>query len=147
MGEENGPCGADQWSPIGQTDKHRLDMAKYIKQNNPFQPIIFLHSHADNKSQDKYLNPLIGKGEYDGASMQIGEPKNVNSRIYNFSEKSEIGGKKWIVSLDELGPHWKGVMPDSFDKKHDTIRNHALWGSVLAGTGGVEWYFGCIFPI
>ena len=146
MGEENGPSAPDQWSPIGQTDKQRLDMAKYIKQNNPFEPIIFLHSHADNKSQDKYLNPLIGKGEYDGASMQIGEPKNVNSRIYNFSEKSEIGGKKWIVSLDELGPHWKGVMPDSFDKKHDTIRNHALWGSVLAGAGGVEWYFGWKYP-
>ena len=71
MGEENGPSAPDQWSPIGQTDKQRIDMARYIKQNNPFQPIVFLHSHADNKSQDKYLNPLIGKEEYDLSLIHI----------------------------------------------------------------------------
>jgi hypothetical protein len=47
-----------------------------------------------------------------------------------------------VVCLDEIGPHWMGVMPDADDPKHDTVRNHCLWGSLMAGGAGVEWYFG-----
>jgi hypothetical protein len=36
--------------------------------------------------------------------------------------------------------------PDEIDKKLDTLRNHALWGSLLAGVAGVEWYFGYRYP-
>jgi hypothetical protein len=60
--------------------------------------------------------------------------------------KSAEAGKPWIVNFDELGPHWKGVMPDSYDANHDTIRNKALWGALLAGGTGVEWYFGYRYP-
>jgi hypothetical protein len=37
-------------------------------------------------------------------------------------------------------------MPDSHDTNHDTVRNHALWGALMAGAGGVEWYFGYRYP-
>ncbi len=50
--------------------------------------------------------------------------------------------KQWVVCSDELGPHWMGVMPDSDDPDHDTIRKEALWGNLMAGGAGVEWYFG-----
>jgi len=50
------------------------------------------------------------------------------------------------VNLDEIGPHWQGVLPDSFDAAHDTVRKECLWGTLLAGGAGVEWYFGYRYP-
>jgi hypothetical protein len=35
-----------------------------------------------------------------------------------------------------------GVMPDADDPDHDTIRTEALWGNLMAGGAGAEWYFG-----
>jgi len=61
-------------------------------------------------------------------------------------EASRDAGKRWLVSFDELGPAWKGTMPDSHDANHDTIRARCLWGTLLAGGAGTEWYFGYRFP-
>ncbi len=143
IGEENG---AADWTPIGQTDQQRKDMANYIKSINPYHPIVLVHTHADDHGQDKYLEPLLGFSNLDGASMQIANPERVNERIQYWIKKSESTNKRWLVNMDELGPHWKGVMPDVHDSAHDTIRHHALWGSLLAGSGGVEWYFGWKYP-
>jgi len=38
-----------------------------------------------------------------------------------------------MVCLDEIGQAWKGVLPDEYDSRHDTVRHHALWGSLMAG--------------
>jgi hypothetical protein len=143
LGEENG---AADWTPIGQTDEQRKAMASYLKQINPYPSNVVLHTHADDGHQNKYLNPLLGFENLDGPSMQIGNPGKVHDRIKYWVEVSEKAGKRWIVNLDEIGPAWKGVMPDSFDASHDTIRQDCLWGSLLAGGGGVEWYCGYRFP-
>jgi len=37
-------------------------------------------------------------------------------------------------------------MPDSEDYWHDQIRHQALWGSLMAGSAGCEWYFGYAYP-
>ena len=143
IGEENGPA---EWTPIGQTDDQRKAMISYLKQINPYPNIVVLHTHADNYHQDLYLNPLLGFKYLDGPSMQIGNPSDVNRRISNWINNSENAGKRWLVNLDELGPSWKGVMPDSYDSIHDTIRYECLWGTLLAGGAGVEWYFGYRYP-
>lgn len=143
MGEENGPT---DWSPIGQTDEQRKNMAEYIEYINPYKPLVFLHSHASDAMQDKYLTPLLGYQHLDGASMQIGNPAKIHQRITKWIKESERSGHRWIVNMDEIGPHTKGVLPDSYDAKHDTVRHLALWGSLLGGAGGVEWYFGYKFP-
>ncbi|HET6559552.1 MAG TPA: putative collagen-binding domain-containing protein, partial [Prolixibacteraceae bacterium] len=54
--------------------------------------------------------------------------------------------KTWVVNMDEIGWAWKGVMPDAFDQQHDTVRHFALWGSLMAGAAGAEWYFGYRYP-
>jgi hypothetical protein len=46
------------------------------------------------------------------------------------------------VSFDEVGPAALGVQPDADDKSHDAIRQWGLWGHLMAGGAGVEWYFG-----
>ena len=68
-------------------------MAKYIKQNNPFEPIIFLHSHADNKSQDKYLNPLIGKGNMMELQCKLVNQKMLIQEFIIFLKNPRLGEK------------------------------------------------------
>jgi len=139
LGEENGPAA---WTPIGQDDAMRKDMATYIKTINPYQSNVVLHTHSNDEHQDEYLNPMLGFEHLDGPSMQIANPKRVHLRVKHWVDASGNAGKRWIVNLDEIGPHWTGVMPDADDPKHDTIRQHCLWGSLMAGGTGVEWYFG-----
>ena len=143
LGEENGPA---EWSPIGQTDQQKRDMAAYLRAVNPWPCNIVLHTHSNDSLQDAYLNPMLGNGIIDGPSMQVGDPARVHERVLKWVEASEAAGERWVVNLDEIGHASKGVMPDASDPDHDTIRNKCLWGTLLAGGAGVEWYFGYRYP-
>jgi hypothetical protein len=143
LGEENGPA---EWSPIGQTDQQKRDMAAYLRAVNPWPCNIVLHTHSDDSLQDAYLDPMLGSGVIDGPSMQVAVPARVHERILKWVEASQAAGERWVVNLDEIGPASKGVMPDASDPDHDTIRNKCLWGTLLAGGAGVEWYFGYRYP-
>ena len=143
MGEENGTA---EWTPVGQTTQMRKDMASYLKLVNPYPNFVVVHTHSDNEHQDQVLNPLLGFENLDGPSMQIAEVENINKRISHFIDESAKTKKPWVVNLDEIGWSWKGVMPDAFDQQHDTVRHYALWGSLLAGAAGAEWYFGYRYP-
>lgn len=143
IGEENGPA---HWTPVGQTDQQKKEMMAYLKGINPYPSIVVLHTHSDDYHQDEYLIPMLGFEHLDGPSMQVGKPARVHQRVLKWVLESENAGKKWIVNLDEIGPAWKGAMPDSHDPDHDTIRHHCLWATLLAGGGGVEWYMGYRFP-
>ncbi|MBL7966296.1 MAG: DUF5060 domain-containing protein [Prolixibacteraceae bacterium] len=143
MGEENGPA---DWTPVGQTDQMRKDMANFLKSINPYPNFVVLHTHADDNHQDMMLNPLLGFESLDGPSMQIHSAEHANKRIAHFIAESAKTKKPWVVMFDELGPAHKGVMPDQFDAQHDTVRHYALWGSLMAGAAGAEWYFGYRYP-
>ena len=143
IGEENGPA---NWTPIGQTDAQKKDMMNFLKQVNGYPSIVVLHTHSNDSHQDEYLNPMLGFENLDGPSMQIAEPARVHERVKKWIDESEKSGKRWLVNLDEIGPAWKGVMPDSHDAQHDTVRQDCLWGTLLAGGAGVEWYFGYRYP-
>ena len=47
-----------------------------------------------------------------------------------------------MVSADELGGAPLGTLPDADDPAHDRPRIDGLWGTLMAGGAGVEWYFG-----
>lgn len=139
IGEENG---AADWTPLGQTHRQKTDMAGYIRRVNPWPCVVVLHTHSDDEHQEAYLRPMLGTGTIDGPSLQIANPARVHERVKRWVDASGEAGERWLVSLDEIGPSWKGVMPDADDRGHDTVRNFCLWGSLLAGASGVEWYFG-----
>ena len=143
LGEENGPA---DWTPVGQTDQMRKDMANYLKSINPYPNYVVVHTHSDDQHQDIILNPLLGFENLDGPSMQIGKVEDINRRVSHFITESAKTKKQWVVNLDEIGPADRGVMPDAFDSKHDTVRHYALWGSLMAGGAGAEWYFGYRYP-
>ncbi|MFI8605042.1 DUF5060 domain-containing protein [Cellulophaga baltica] len=139
LGEENGPV---HWSPKGQDDKDRRAMAGYVAEIDPYANFITLHSHSLPKEQDEILNPLLGYSFLEGSSVQIHDPKLAHETTVKWLDKSAEHGKQWVVSIDEIGPADHGALPDAEDPGHDDIRNHVLWGNLMAGGAGVEWYFG-----
>ena len=57
-------------------------------------------------------------------------------------QESAQSNQNWIVVYDEQGSAQVCVAPDADDPDHDSIRTNVLWGNIMAGGGGVEYYFG-----
>jgi hypothetical protein len=57
-------------------------------------------------------------------------------------QRSAQAGRKWAIFGDEQNPASAGVVPDEDDPNHDEPRKNALWGNLMGGGSGVEWYFG-----
>ena len=55
-------------------------------------------------------------------------------------------GSPWAIFHDEQSPANDGVLPDAADPDHDLPRKAALWGNLMGGGSGVEWYFGYAHP-
>lgn len=142
LGEENGPL---SWTPKGQSDADRKAMAKYIKQNDPYQNYVSLHTHARSDAQDRYLTPLLGYPYLDGPSFQTKHPHDVHAISVKWINESKNFGKQWVITQDEIGPADTGAKPDVDDPEHNDIRAQVLWGNLMAGGAGVEWYFGYKF--
>lgn len=140
LGEENGP---ESWTPIAQNDKQRIAMAKYFAEQDPYKHPIVIHSHSTPPSKDKLLPPLLNS-DYDGVSMQIHHRQQVFEEIVKWRDisKMRLAGKPWLLTMDEIGTWYTGAKIDLDDPNHDTLRQHVLWPTFLAGGAGVEWYFG-----
>ena len=143
LGEENGPA---HWTPVGQTLEQRIAMADYIKATDPYNHPVVMHTHADPDGKDKLLTPLLGVKSIDGLSFQVDKPDMVHGEILKWIERSENAGHRWLIAMDEIGPWMHGVVPDAEGGNHDEIRKKVLWGSLMAGAAGVEWYFGAKHP-
>ena len=142
LGEENGPL---SWTPKGQTDNDRKDMAKYIKTHDPYHNLVVLHTHAEPKAQDLFLTPLLGYAYLDGPSMQTHDINDIHDITKKWIKESKEFGQPWVVCQDEIGPADTGAKPDADDPEHNEIRSKVLWANLMAGGAGVEWYFGYKF--
>ena len=114
--------------------------ATYFKNTDPYQSYINVHTYPGQ--YDDVYDDLIGYPDFDGASLQIGGVAAVHTHVTNWVNKSAASGRKWVVNLDEIGPATTGVKPDADDFWHNDVRKQALWGALMGGAGGVEWYFG-----
>jgi hypothetical protein len=139
IGEENGPA---KWSPVGQNIHQRKEMMSYIRKTNPYSSFIVVHTHSGDPGHSKLIEPFLGFEDMDGPSIQLHSPSIVHEYTRKWLSLSTEAKRQWVVCLDEIGSHWKGVMPDKDDPAHDTIRKKVLWGNLMAGGAGVEWYFG-----
>ncbi|MFH0757590.1 MAG: DUF5060 domain-containing protein [Bacteroidota bacterium] len=139
IGEENGP---DHWTPVGQTVDQRKEMMSYIRKTSPYNSFIVVHTHSADPVHSDLITPFLGFKDMDGPSMQLFRSSIVHEFSRKWIDQSATAGKQWVVCFDELGQAWKGVMPDQDDPGHDTVRSEALWGNLMAGGAGVEWYFG-----
>ena len=132
LGEENDTPDAD-----------RKEIARYIRSLDAYQHPITVHSH--NNRQQKTYAGLYGDPFFEATSIQ-GNMENYNADAILFRRLSAEGGRKWAVFGDEQPPAHTGVLPDSVDPEHDVPRIQALWGNLIGGGAGVEWYFGSKYP-
>lgn len=140
LGEENGPA---PFSPNGQTIAQQKAMAKYLKTHDPYQNLLVIHTHSQPHQKDEIFEHLLGFPYLDGMSMQIGDPSTSYADTRNWLAKSAQTDKPWVISVDEIGHHSRGVDPDDRpDNNQDSVRAEVLWGNLMAGGAGVEWYFG-----
>jgi len=70
----------------------------------------------------------------------------VHGAVAQWVKESAATGKKWVVAIDEPGEASHSLVTDAEDLTHDVPRKNALWGALMAGGAGVEWYFGYKHP-
>jgi len=143
LGEEHN---AVAWSPYGQTYNDTKKMADFLRNIDPYDNFIVVHTHSDNDQRRKDMTAYLGFKNIEGPSIQCGNVNDVHEDAKYWLKQSGDSLHQWVVCLDEIGPSWKGALPDIVDPSHDTIRYKVLWGNLMAGGAGVEWYFGYRFP-
>ena len=124
------------------TDAERRAFASRIRDLDPYDHPIVVHTFPSRKDYDRVYEPLLGFPVLEGPSLQIGEVGRVHEETLRWVERSAKTGRPWFVSFDEVGPAALGVQPDADDPEHDDMRQRGLWGHLMAGGAGVEWYFG-----
>lgn len=140
LGEENGTQLA-YW-PQGQSHQQRFAMIRYLRDNNPYNSPIVVGTYAKAAERDEILNYLVRFNRFNGISLQSEDINNIHRDIKYWLEKSSRYSQPWLVMQDEIGPYHTGTKSDADDPDHDELRHKVLWGSLLAGATGVEWYFG-----
>ena len=143
LGEENGPA---PWTPVGQNDRQRKDMTMYLKETDPFKHPVLLHTHSYDPLRSGFLDSIVGYPYLDGLSLQQDKREKVPEVINHWKTKASEAGHEWLITMDEIGMWFDGALTDIEDPNHDSLRQYALWGTLMSGGAGVEWYFGAKHP-
>ena len=140
-----------------QSTEEQIDMIRFLNETDPYNHNIVIHSFPGQ--QDKVYNPLLGnKSLLTGVSLQ-NSWSNAHQRTLKWLSESAKAGRPWVVCNDEQNPASDGVPADpGYEGKdgfavqngkqynlHD-VRKMCLWGTLMAGGGGVEYYFGYKHP-
>jgi len=141
-----------------QTPEQQRAMAQYIRDTDPYDHHIVIHTYPD--WQDRVYAKLVGnQSVLTGASLQNNWDQAHQKTLQWVRESTRVG-RPWVAANDEQGPSDLGVPPDpgyeGFDGKAkqkdgkvydlNDIRKYTLWGNLMAGGGGVEYYFGYTLP-
>jgi len=153
VGEENTQS-RDQLEP----------MISYIRKTDPYGHNLVLHTYPNE--QDKVYGWFMGRKDMlSGVSIQNSDVARTHTDTLKWVTRSEASGHPWVVAFDEAGnaqvgtppdPDWPGVAEARKKIKagkrkvkaptiHD-IRAQVLWGTLMAGGTGVEYYFGYQLP-
>ena len=135
LGEENN-------QPLEEVKK----VAKYVHQLDPYQHHLVIHTFPNQ--DDRYAGLIGDQSPLTGASLQLSDKdfRDVHQRVLKWQAKSDSTGRPWALAVDEPGNAKFALLPDNEDPEHDLARSNALWGTLMAGGYGVEWYFGYNSP-
>ncbi|MEX0330413.1 MAG: DUF5060 domain-containing protein [Puniceicoccaceae bacterium] len=140
LGEEN-----DIWEELSDSQQTRVKAyAQYFHDTDPYRHNIVIHSYPPQKEQ--VYGPLLGDAsKLTGASLQTNQANfaNVHGDTLEWVSRSASAGKPWVVVVDEPGDARHALRPDNdAGNSHEDGRKNALWGTLMAGGAGNEWYFG-----
>lgn len=126
------------------TDAQRKQFAQYFHDHDPYQHHIVLHTYGNNQNS-VYPSLLGSQSEYTGASIQTSNENfsQVFEETLMWVRESADAGRKWAVAVDEPGDPQHALRPDNdAGNSHIDGRKNALWGTLMAGGWGCEYYFG-----
>lgn len=140
-----------------QTTAQQQAMIDYIADLDAYDHNIVVHTFPGQ--QDKVYRPLLGsKSKLTGTSLQNSSLKTTHAQTVKWVSESAAAGKPWVVAFDESGSAAHAQCPDlgyrGFDG-HDRqgkmvytqheVRKQTLWGQLMGGGAGCEYYFGYQF--
>ena len=120
-------------------DSDRKQISAYIRALDPYDHPITVHTH--NNQSPKFYQGILGDSNFEASSIQS-ELNRYHGDAVTLRRLSAEAGRKWAIFGDEQAPASHGVVPDANDPDHDGPRKLALWGNLMGGGSGVEWYFG-----
>jgi hypothetical protein len=124
------------------TTAQRIAFAQYFHSLDPYDHNIVVHTFPGQ--QNSVYTPLLGNAsELTGLSLQLSGSSDAHDLVRTWVTNSAAAGKKWVVAIDESGGANQGIRPDNdAGTSHEEGRKNTLWGTLLAGGAGDEWYFG-----
>ncbi len=140
-----------------QTTEEQIAMLDYLAAMDAYGHHRVVHTFPNQ--QDKVYDALLGdRSSLTGTSLQNSRLETTHAMTCKWVERSADAGKPWVVAFDESGSAAHGQCPDlgyrGFDG-HDnqgkmTYSQHAvrwktLWGTLMGGGAGCEYYFGYQF--
>ena len=140
-----------------QTTQELLEMSQFIVEVDPYDHHTVVHTFPGD--QDQVYQPLLGPDNaFTGVSLQNSWDA-AHQRTLKWIRLSAAAGKPWVVANDEQNSASHGAPPDTgyegYEGKDnegvtvqtvDDIRRYTLWGNLMAGGAGVEYYFGYRLP-
>lgn len=140
-----------------QTTEQQLAMIDYISDTDAYDHNIVIHTFPSQ--QDKVYLPLLGdRSQLTGVSLQNSSLETTHAHTVKWVKASAQAGKPWVVAFDESGSAAHAQCPDlgynGFDGRDRTgkvvytehkVRKQTLWGTLMAGGAGCEYYFGYQF--
>ncbi|WP_417745380.1 DUF5060 domain-containing protein [Rosistilla oblonga] len=140
-----------------QSTAQQVAMIDYLADLDPYDHNIVLHTYPGQ--HDKIYGALLGeRSKLTGLSLQNSSLKATHADTLKWVRKSAAAGKPWVVAFDESGTAAHAQAPDlgyrGFDGHDRTgkmahtqheVRKQTLWGTLMAGGAGNEYYFGYQF--
>jgi len=134
---------ADHGTPSMPLDiNQRRALSEYIYETDACHHHMVIHN-------GEWFTHLYGdKSKLTGASLQTSREdfSQVHDQVSRVISEAKKAGKVWAVACDEPGDHRYALIPDEADPDHFNARTNGLWGAMLAGAWGTEWYFGYEHP-
>ena len=113
--------------------------AQYFYDTDPYHHHIVIHNGSSHYD-------LLGTGsKLTGFSLQTNKAdfSAVHGKVKDYLNRSVNAGKPWAVACDEPGDASHALRPDNdAGNSHEDGRKNGLWGTLMAGGWGNEWYFG-----
>ncbi len=142
LSEEAGDW-ADHGTPSMPLDANqRRALSDYIYDIDPYHHHMVIHN-------GEWFTPMYGEqSKLTGASLQTNQEdfSRVHEMVKQVIHEAKDAGKVWAVACDEPGDHRHALIPDEENPEHFNARTNGLWGAMLAGAWGTEWYFGYKHP-
>jgi len=147
-----------------QTTQQVRDMIDFIRETDPYGHNIVLHTYPEQQQQ--VYDPFLGdEQDLTGLSIQNSDVADTHSEAVYWVNQSETSSHPWVVAHDESGNAGTGTPPDpdypgmaeamkELEEAENSpklptvkeIRSEVLWGNLMGGGAGVEYYFGYRLP-